>query len=57
MKWYYLPDNGSLTIKAAIPADKLVPCLSRYEDIVQLIYKVLFEGLSLLVLMLGEKIQ
>lgn len=46
---HYLPDNGSLAIKAAVPADKLIPRLSGYKDIVQLIYKVLFQGLSVLV--------
>lgn len=49
LQQHYLPDDGSLTLKAAIPADKLIPCLSGHKDIVQLIYKVLFQGLSLLV--------
>lgn len=38
----HLPDNGSLTIQAAVPADQFVPRLSWHKDIVQLIYQVLF---------------
>lgn len=46
---FYLPHDGSLTVKAAVPTDKLGPCVGRYQNIVQLIYKVLFQGLSLLI--------
>lgn len=56
-KQHYLSDNGSLTVETAIPADELSPCLSGNKDIVQLIYKVLFEGLSLLVFKGGKKIK
>ena len=49
LQQHYLPDDGSLALEAAVPADKLVPRLSGHEDIVQLVYKVLFQGLSLLV--------
>lgn len=38
----HLPDNGSLTIQAAVPADQFVPRLSWHKDIVQLVYQVLF---------------
>lgn len=38
----HLPDNGSLTIQAAVPADQFIPRLSWHKDIVQLVYKVLF---------------
>lgn len=48
-KQCYLPHNGSLAVKAAIPADKLGPCIGRYQNVVQFIYKVLFQGLSLLI--------
>lgn len=48
-KQHYLPDNGFLALEAAIPADQFIPRLSGYKDIVQLIYKVLFKCLSLLV--------
>lgn len=53
--WHYLPDDGSLVIEAAVPADKLIPRLSGYKDIVELIYKMLFQGLSLLVFNGGKK--
>lgn len=47
---HYLSNNGSLALKAAIPGDKLIPCLGGYKNIVQLIYKVLLQGLCFLVL-------
>lgn len=49
LQYRYLSDNGFLGLKAAVPADKLIPCLSWYKDIIQFIYKVVFQGLSLLV--------
>lgn len=43
LEWVqYLPDNGLLPFKTAIPADKLGPCLCGHQDIVQLIYEVVF---------------
>lgn len=38
----HLPDNGPLTIQAAVPADQFVPRLRWHKDIVQLVYQVLF---------------
>lgn len=46
---HYLPGNWSLTLQAAIPADKFIPGLGRNKDIVQLIYKVLLQDLGVLV--------
>lgn len=51
----HLPDNGSLAIQAAVPADEFIPRLSRHKDIVQLVNEVLFQGLSVLIFTGGEK--
>ncbi len=50
-----LSDDGFLTLQAAIPADQLIPGLCRHQNIVQLIYEMLFQRLRLVIYNTGRK--